>query len=157
MTKELKQEYTLRISRANKSELVVILYEMLIDYIDEAKENLDKKDDPAFKESIRRAQACIRELISSIIPGNELSGKLLSLYIYSQKLLGRASIHNTDEELKEVKAIMNKLHEASKEAAKADKSKGLMGNSQAVYAGLTYGKESLIVNVSENTGRGITV
>jgi len=42
MTKELKQEYTLRISRANKSELVVILYEMLIDYIDEAKENLDK-------------------------------------------------------------------------------------------------------------------
>jgi hypothetical protein len=29
MTKEMKQNYTLRISQANKSELVVIVYEML--------------------------------------------------------------------------------------------------------------------------------
>ena len=33
MTKEMKQNYTLRISQANKSELVVIVYEMLLTYI----------------------------------------------------------------------------------------------------------------------------
>ena len=36
MTKELKQQFTLRISQANKSQLVVILYEMMITYLDEA-------------------------------------------------------------------------------------------------------------------------
>ena len=34
MTKEMKQNYTLRISQANKSELVVIVYEMLLTYIE---------------------------------------------------------------------------------------------------------------------------
>ena len=37
MTKEMKQNYTLRISQANKSELVVIVYEMLLTYIEDAK------------------------------------------------------------------------------------------------------------------------
>ena len=38
MTKELKQEFTLKISQANKSQLVVILYEMMLTYIGEAKQ-----------------------------------------------------------------------------------------------------------------------
>lgn len=36
MTKELKQEYTLRITQANKTQLAVILYEMTITYLEEA-------------------------------------------------------------------------------------------------------------------------
>ena len=36
MTKELKQQYTLRITQANKSALVVILYEMTITYLEDA-------------------------------------------------------------------------------------------------------------------------
>ena len=36
MTKELKQQYTLKITQANKTQLVVILYEMLLIYLEEA-------------------------------------------------------------------------------------------------------------------------
>ena len=36
MTKEMKQEFTLRISQANKSGMVVILYEMLLAYLEAA-------------------------------------------------------------------------------------------------------------------------
>ena len=36
MTKGLKQQYTLRITQANKSALVVILYEMTITYLEDA-------------------------------------------------------------------------------------------------------------------------
>ena len=35
MTRELKQEFTLKISQANKTELAVILYEMLLAYLEE--------------------------------------------------------------------------------------------------------------------------
>ena len=37
MTRELKQEYTLRITQANKTQLITILYEMALLYVDEAK------------------------------------------------------------------------------------------------------------------------
>ncbi len=37
MTKELKQEYTLRISQANKTQMVVLIYEMLLTYLDDVK------------------------------------------------------------------------------------------------------------------------
>ena len=36
MTDDLKQAFTLRISQANKSQMVVILYEMLLAYVQDA-------------------------------------------------------------------------------------------------------------------------
>ena len=44
MTDEKKQEFTLRITSANKTELVEILYEMLLVYIDDANDAIVKKD-----------------------------------------------------------------------------------------------------------------
>ena len=35
MTKELKQQFTLKITQANKTQLIVILYEMLLIYLEE--------------------------------------------------------------------------------------------------------------------------
>ena len=43
MTKELKQEYTLRITQANKTQLITILYEMLLVYVDDARTAYEKK------------------------------------------------------------------------------------------------------------------
>ena len=34
MTKELKQEYTRKITQANKTQLITILYEMLLIYVE---------------------------------------------------------------------------------------------------------------------------
>ena len=157
MTKETKQEYTLRISQANKSELVVIIYEILLDYLKECKENLEKGEMDAFHESIRKATGCIRELSSSINYRSNVSGNLLSLNIFCIKELAKADIHCSVEEIMNVELIMRKLYEATKKAGEKDDSPAVMNNSQFVYAGLTYGKESLIVNLNETSNRGFTV
>ena len=44
MTKECKQQFTLRITQANPTQLVVILYEMCLEYLKEAEETLEKKN-----------------------------------------------------------------------------------------------------------------
>ena len=52
---------------------------------------------------------------------------------------------------------MKKLCDAYKESCKNDDSAPVMNNSQSVYAGLTYGKESLIVNLNDTGNRGFTI
>ena len=156
MTKELKQEYTFRISQANRTEMVVIIYEMLLDYLNDARAALAEDDMQEFHESIRRSTACIRELISSINFDSDVSQNLLSLCIYCTKELSKADLHHTAEELYHVELVMNKLHAAFKEIASNDDSAPIMNNSQVVYAGLTYGKESLVIHLNDNN-RGYKV
>ncbi len=157
MTKESKQEYTLRISNANRSELVVIVYEMLLDYIEESIDHLEKQEYDPFHESIRKAVNCIRELSESINYEADTAGNLLSLNVYCIKELSAADIHRDKDRIDAVLKIMRKLYEASKEAAKTDASSPVMNNSQSVYAGLTYGKESLTVNLNDTQNRGFTI
>ena len=157
MTKESKQEYTLRISNANRSELVVIVYEMLLDYIEESIDHLEKQEFDPFHESIRKAVNCIRELSESINYEADTAGNLLSLNVYCIKELSAADIHRDRDRIDAVLKIMRKLYEASKEAAKTDASSPVMNNSQSVYAGLTYGKESLTVNLNDTQNRGFTI
>ena len=54
MTTELKQEYTLRITQANKTQLITILYEMVLLYIDEAQDALSEDNKVEFLSAIRK-------------------------------------------------------------------------------------------------------
>ena len=47
MTLEKKQEFTLKISEANKTQMITIIYEMVMYYLDEAIESIGigKKED----------------------------------------------------------------------------------------------------------------
>ena len=157
MTKEAKQEYTLRISNANRSQLVVIIYEMLLDYLDDSRKAVDDNDEKQFHDSIRKAINCIRELSDSINYEAKTAGNILSLNVYCIRELSAADIHLDKDRIDGVIKIMKKLYEANKEAAKADRSSPVMNNSQSVYAGLTYGKESLVVNLNDTTNRGFTI
>jgi len=157
MTKELIQEYTLKITQANKSQMVVIIYEMLEEYIGEARINLSNRNEALFHDSIRKCTGCIRELIASVNENSAIAGNLLSLYVFCIKELAKADVHYSAEELDNVERIINKLHKAFGEVAINDDSAPVMGNTQRVYAGLTYGKESLIVNLNSEGNRGFTV
>lgn len=156
MTKEMKQNYTLRISQANKSELVVIVYEMLLTYIEDAKTAHADGDTELFEGSLRRAESCIRELMASLHMNYALSGNLLSLYVYAVKLLSKAKLHNSTEELAEVEKMMRRLHDAYAKISKEDTSGSVMENTQTVYAGLTYGKNQLMESLgNEGSLRGL--
>lgn len=158
MTKELKQEYTLKITQANKSELVVILYEMFLIYLEEAVQAHDKGDRAEFQDGIRKARGCLKELMASLHLEYEPAMNLLQLYLYASRELARADIRNSTENLLHVKSVMTKLHDAYEEVSRQDASGPVMGNTQTVYAGLTYGKNTLTESLSDQgSSRGFRV
>ena len=61
MTSDLKQNFTLRITQANATEMIVILYDILLEYLEEAREALCRKDYVLFEETMRKARACVNE------------------------------------------------------------------------------------------------
>ena len=87
MTKECKQQFTLRITQANKTELIVILYEMLLAYTQDAKISLQEGNTEAFRDNIRKADNCLTELTESLDLSYEIGRRLLSLYMRLQPWL----------------------------------------------------------------------
>lgn len=158
MTKECKQQFTLRITQANKTEMIVILYEMILEYIEDAIHELEAQDRREFIEAIRRIRGCIKELMNSLNLQYEPAPALLQLYIYCNRELVLADIRNQAAPLYHVQEIIQKLHDAYTELAKQDKSESVMQNSQTVYAGLTYGKNRLAKDMADQgVNRGLRV
>lgn len=158
MTKDLKQQFTLKISNANKTQLVVILYEMLLAYIEEAKQAYGNQDKAGFRKEIKRAKGCLHELMVSLHFEYALSGNLLQLYAYADRELTRADIRFSLEELIHVEEIMKKLHDAYETVSAQDTSAPIMANTQTVYAGLTYGKNDLTESLAdEGSSRGFRI
>ena len=54
MEKEKKRDYQLRISQANKAELIVILYEIALDYLDEAVDSHKNRDINGYKDNLKK-------------------------------------------------------------------------------------------------------
>ena len=82
MDKESKKIYTTRISQANRSELVVIIYELMLGSLTEAKEALDREDFDTADVELKRAQGFLCELRGSLDFQFPVSYRLVSLYRY---------------------------------------------------------------------------
>ena len=149
MTLEKKQEYTLKITQANKTQMITIIYEMVMDYLNDAIDEIGigKKEDAG--RSLVRAQNCIDELIHSLDLKYELARNLREIYLFSKKELIVAGATFSLHRIWRVLQNFKKLHEAYVELEKHDMSQKLMGNTQKVYAGLTYGRYSLNEDVTQ--------
>ena len=90
MTPEQKQDYTRRITHANKTGLITILYDMTLDYLADGCSCFENGDTDGFDRELSRADACIDELIRSVNINYELGRNLLSLYIFEKGELRRA-------------------------------------------------------------------
>lgn len=158
MTKELKQEYTLKITQANKTQLIAILYEMILIYTDEAKCAHGEGSRTEFREAIRKARGCVNELLASLNLEQGLAMNFLQLYLYVNRELAAAEVRNTTEPFDHIEKVIGGLHGAYKKLGEMDTSGPVMENVQAVYAGLTYGKNSLNENLADQgTSRGFRV
>ena len=159
MTKETKQEFTLRITQANKTQLITILYEMVLLYLQEAEDALDAGDKRGFKDAVRKIRDCMNELTMSLHLEYELARNLLQLYLYISRELVQASIHYERENLNHIKSIVKQLHKAYKQIESQDESGPIMGNTQTVYAGLTYDRNNTLTeSINDPAGnRGFCV
>lgn len=143
MTKEALQGYTARITQASKSELIVIIYELIISNTKEAIKAYNSKDFVTFDKELKQAQTFLRELMVALDYSYQLSFDLLSLYIFVNKQFITAIIKKKPDTLESAISILEKLLIGFEGVSKEDTSGPMMYNTQQLYAGLTYGKGTL--------------
>ena len=148
MTVEKKQEFTLKITQANKTQMITIIYEIVICYLEEALVCMTEGRNSEATGSLDHAQSCIDELIHSLNQEYELARNLKGIYLFSKKELTAAGAAGNTGRIERVLKNFRMLHEAYKKLEKEDQSDKLMQNTQRVYAGLTYGRNSLNEDVS---------
>lgn len=156
MKKEQKQQFTLRITRANPTELVVILYEMLLCYLDEAQDALGTGEEILFHEAIRKGRGCLNELIDSLNVKYQPAPALQSLYMFCLRRLALGEARKDGAMLSEITKVIVPLHDAYSQLAKKNPAGPVMNNAQTVYAGLTYGRNTLTENLTDQgSNRGM--
>ncbi len=140
MKKETIKDYTFRVTQASQSELTVILYEMILTEIKEAKEAYEAGNLEAFDKELKLSQKYVTELQASLNYQYAISYDLMSLYLYVNKRIITAIMRRNPLTLDSAESVMKKLLVGFEGVSKADKRGPVMRNTQQVYAGLTYGK-----------------
>lgn len=82
MTNTKIKDYTLRVSQASPCELVVILYDIILDDIDAAKSAADAGNKSGYQAELTHAGKFLNELMGTLDFSVSLSYHLMSLYIY---------------------------------------------------------------------------
>lgn len=158
MTREERQQFTLRITQANATGLVVILYEMLLCYLRDAGESMRGGEEQELHAAARKARGCLNELLASLHPAYEPASALRQLYLFCIRRLAVAEAKGDETILKEIERVISPLHQAYAEVAPQNAAGSVMENSQAVYAGLTYGRNTLTENMTDQgANRGMYV
>ena len=159
MKKNQIKEYTARVAQANRTQLVVIIYELILDSIKEGEMCYNEGELDAGAEHIGKAQAYLQELKGSLDHQYELSGQLFRLYRYVNEQLIATKLRQKPVNLDAACNVIRGLMSSFAEVAKQDTSGPVMQNTQQVYAGLTYGKGALdevLMNQDEGS-RGFKV
>ncbi len=98
------------------------------------------------------------DLLQALDFSYELAYPLMRLYIFVNREISVASVSRKTEGLLNARGILISLRDAFAEAAKKDSSAPVMTNTQAVYAGLTYGRNQLNESINDTlNNRGYTV
>lgn len=157
MQKEQIQEFTSKITLSNRTGLTVVTYEILFAYLADARSALKEAQYEAYKNSLRRAQKCINELIGTLDFSYDLADELHRIYVYGKELLAKAMFLRREDELTECETLMRMLYASFTEVAKTDHSAPLMQNTEQIYAGYTYGRNDVNSNSNVNPSRGFFV
>lgn len=158
MKKEDRQRFTLRITQANPTELVVILYEMMLCYLEDAEEALDAGEDVLFHDAVRKTRGCLYELMDSLHMQYEPAPALKQLYLFCIRRLALGEARKDVGLLGEITRVIVPLRDAYGQIAGQNSAGPVMNNSQTVYAGLTYGRNTLTENMADQgANRGMLV
>lgn len=152
MEGEKLRAYTARITQANRSELVVITFDLIIESIAEAKKSFAAEDFLTYERELKRVQKLLNELMGSLDHRFPIAKDLFQLYSFSNRRVIDALFRRKPELLDSAASVMEKLRAGFEGVAKEDTSGPVMANTQKLYAGLTYGKHALdevFVNVNE--------
>ena len=103
MTKEQINEFSMRISQSNKTQIVVVTFEIIINYIDSALEAMhkDKTDDFVF--NVKKARQFVNQLSTSLDFRYGIAVELMNLYLFANDCLLKSELRKQNVELEAVK------------------------------------------------------
>ncbi|MCL2198429.1 MAG: flagellar protein FliS [Defluviitaleaceae bacterium] len=152
--------YMVRISQASPAGLVVINFELILDFLNEALESAGERE--IFRQHLQKAKEGIEQLIQSLDFEVPVSQTFYDIYSYCYKLLCDVQF-STDSEaacsaVKEVQEYMEKLLEGWRETAEKsnlEPTAEATEDTPKVYTGLTYGRDGQANEyIDENKDRG---
>lgn len=156
MKSELKKEFAMRISQANNVQMIIIAYEMAETYINDAV--ISKDEETVYVSNIDMAIKCIDELKANLHYKYEISVSLKNLYLYCNSRLRDAKYNKDYDALDEVNKLIKSLRESYEKVQDVDPSAPLMSNAQIVVAGMTYGRNQILDELSNDVNnRGFLV
>jgi len=154
MEKLTTEDYVAKIANATPLQLVIITYELILKYLDDAAECID--DEKKFEFNLKKSRAFLDDLKNSLDMSYDISKNLMSLYNYVSQQISYYMFNKKTEYADEVKKVIAELLDGWKaiESEEQDKTP-LMENTQQLYAGLTYNKSGKLSEyVETDTKRG---
>ena len=157
MNKDTLQGFATRVTQANRTELVVVIYEAALASIAEGKSALEAGAIPDARREINRAKGMIQELMFALDMQYNISTYLMELYRFGYRELCQGIAQRDPKRFDNTTHILEGILPSFKEIAKQDSSAPLMKNTQTIVAGLTYGpgsdlRETIGVGVGSNRG-----
>lgn len=154
MDQEAVTTFTRRITNGNKSQIIAVLFDMVLVDLDDATEGLKNHEQEEYMEALRHANEVLEHLQNALDFKYDISKDLYSLYDYCKRSIAKAMYSGRDEGINEAREVIEPLAEAFREVAENDDSAPLMENTQKIAAGLTYGKTDVNEAVDTNDNRG---
>ena len=127
MNNDMIKTYSYRISQATRSQLVVITYDIITDYLNEA---LNDDTSSGYKEKLHMAMRGIDQLITGLDMEYEISVQLYQLYNYMKRTLISAQVSGERDSVSRVITMLGKLRTSFLEVSQLDDSKPLMKNTE---------------------------
>ena len=154
MEKEKIRSYSARITQANRTELLIIMYEIIQEELSVALDCHEESDMEGFEMALKNGQKFLGELMGTLNYQYTISYQLMSLYKFINKTIIEARLRQQTEHLPECVDVIEKIKKGYEGIVKEDTSGPLMENVQKLYAGLTYGKHALNeISVNVNDGQ----
>lgn len=148
-----KQQYALRIANATPNELNIINFELCVEYLSEAIDQIES-DFTQFGKNINIALSLLKEIIVSLNFDYEISKELHNIYVYVNKLIISSKFSLNKKELEDAVNILNTI-KSGFEQLNDTNSDTVIKNATKVFAGLTYGKNGdLSEYIDESQSKG---
>lgn len=159
VTKEQIKDFTLRVSQANHSGLVVLLFEIEESYLKDAEAAYNDGDIEQYMKNMELAKKAHNEIMSAVNPGDRSGAKMLSVLRYIYSRLIDSTVKRKPQELDRCMGMMERFKVCFDKLQEIDDPEPVMKNTHQVYAGLTYGKGTLneSVDMSGYSSRGFKV
>ncbi len=157
MTKEQTSGFSYRIMQASPTELIIILYEMLEVYLNDAVSYCREDKIQEFRTSLKSSQGVINELNHALDLQYEISLNFMQIYMFINRTIIKASVSKGTADLERCIGMIQKLRNAFEQIKNEDRRGPVMKNTQQVYAGLTYGKGTLNESFGLESNRGFRV